>query len=69
MWRQVFGPHCVGRLELVPQDGEDRPKVQLEIWQATSIHPHCPTAGASQAGLKIEGDKTKEVTTEMRKVI
>lgn len=66
---QAFGPHFVGRLELVPQGREDRPTTGLEMWQTTSIHPHCPAAGASQARLKIEGNKTKEVTTEMRKVI
>ena len=62
-------PHFVGSLELVPQDGEDRPKTGLESWQATSVHAHSPPAGASQPGLKIEGNKTKEVTTGMWKVI
>ena len=62
-------PCFVEGLEVVPQDQEDRPKTGLEMWQATSVHPHYPPGGASQAGLRVERNKTKEVTTGIWKVI
>lgn len=67
--RAGVGPHFVGRLELVLQDQEDRPKAGLEVWQATSVHPHYPPGGTSQAGLKIEGNKTKVVLGPQRDVL